>query len=134
LATLERIMALPVERAATRNFLHRPTLEGAIAFDRVSFAYPGVDRDVLDRISFSIKAGENVGIIGRIGSGKSTIARLMMGLYEPGDGAIMIDDTDQRQIDPADLRRNLAYIPQDVILFSGTLRDNISVAMAHATD
>lgn len=134
LATLDRIMAMPVERAPERNFLHRPVLNGAVAFDRVTFAYPGTGRDVLDQVSFRITAGEKVGIIGRIGSGKSTIARLIMGLYEPENGAIMIDDTDQRQIDPADLRRNIAYIPQDVILFSGTLRDNICASMPHASD
>lgn len=134
MATLDRIMALPVERPQSRNFLHRPDLKGAISFDRVTFSYPNTGRDVLDQISFKIAAGEKAGIIGRIGSGKSTIARLVMGLYEPSGGAIMIDDTDQRQIDPADLRRNIAYIPQDVILFSGTIRDNLTVALPHADD
>jgi len=134
LATLDRIMAMPVERAPERNFLHRPVLQGGIEFDRVAFAYPGTGRDVLDQVSFKIIAGEKIGIIGRIGSGKSTIARMIMGLYEPENGAILIDDTDQRQIDPADLRRNIAYIPQDVVLFSGTLRDNICASMPHASD
>lgn len=134
LATLDRIMAMPVERPGARNFLHRPVLKGAIGFDRVSFGYPNTGRDVLDQVSFSIKPGEKVGIIGRIGSGKSTLARLIMGLYEPDGGTILIDDTEQRQIDPADLRRNFAYIPQDVILFSGTIRDNISAAHPHASD
>ncbi len=134
LATLERVMNLPVERPEDRNFLHRPKLDGAITFDQVSFAYPGGGREALERVSFRIKPGERVGIIGRIGSGKSTIARLCLGLYEPEDGAIRIDDTDMRQIDPADLRRNIAYIPQDVVLFSGSIRDNIAAAHPHATD
>lgn len=134
LATLDRIMAMPVERPAEKNFLHRPILRGAINFDRVSFAYPGGGPNVLDGVSFRINDGEKVGIIGRIGSGKSTTARLIMGLYQPTSGSISIDDTDQRQIDPADLRRNFAYIPQDVILFSGTIRDNITVAMPHVSD
>lgn len=134
LATLDRIMAMPIERPQDRNFLHRPALQGAVGFDRVMFAYPGTGRDVLDQVSFKITPGEKVGIIGRIGSGKSTIARIIMGLYDPDGGAVLIDDTDQRQIDPADLRRNIAYIPQEVVLFSGTLRDNICASMPHATD
>jgi len=134
LATLDRIMAMPVERPANRNFLHRPLLNGGISFDRVMFRYPNAGRDVVDGATFRITAGEKVGIIGRIGSGKSTIARLVMGLYEPTGGSILIDDTDQRQIDPADLRRNFAYIPQDVILFSGSIRDNITASYPHASD
>lgn len=134
LDTLERVMSMPVERPRNKNFLHRPTLTGAITFDRVSFAYPNTGRDVLDDVSMRITAGEKVGIIGRIGSGKSTIARIIMGLYEPTGGTVYIDETDQRQMDPADIRRNIAYIPQDVILFAGTIRDNITAALPHATD
>lgn len=134
LDTLERVMAMPVERPQDRNFLHRPTLKGSVSFDRVGFSYPNTGRDVLDGVSMRISAGEKVGIIGRIGSGKSTIARILMGLYEPTSGTVFIDDTDQRQIDPADIRRNIAYIPQDVVLFSGAIRDNISASMPHASD
>ncbi|NBX65858.1 MAG: type I secretion system permease/ATPase [Proteobacteria bacterium] len=134
LDTLERVMSMPVERAQTRNFLHRPVLKGSLSFDRVAFSYPSTGRDVLDEVTMRIGAGEKVGIIGRIGSGKSTIARIIMGLYEPTAGTVFIDETDQRQIDPADLRRNIAYIPQEVVLFSGTIRDNISVSMPHASD
>ena len=81
-----------------------------------------------------IEPGEKDGIIGRIGSGKSTITRLLMGLYDPREGTILVDDTDYRQIDPADLRRNVAYIAQDVVLFSGTVRDNITASVPHATE
>ncbi|GJL86106.1 MAG: ABC transporter [Micavibrio sp.] len=134
LKTLNKIMEAPVERPPHKQFLHRPDLKGHIAFEKVSFAYPGVDRKVLDNISFSIKPGEKVGIIGRIGSGKSTIARLMMGLYDPDSGSILADDTDYRQIDPADLRRNIAYIAQDVVLFGGSVRDNIAASLPHASE
>ncbi|HBR68640.1 MAG TPA: type I secretion system permease/ATPase [Rhodospirillaceae bacterium] len=134
LKTLDRIMEAPVERPANKQFLHRPDLKGKIAFEKVSFSYPGVDRKVLDNVSFVIESGEKVGIIGRIGSGKSTIARLVMGLYEPDSGTILADDTDYRQIDPADLRRNIAYIAQDVVLFSGSVRDNIAVSLPHASE
>ena len=132
--TIDGIMARPVERPQGVKFLHRPDLKGGIAFKNVSFSYPDSKRKSLENISFTIGAGEKVGIIGRIGSGKSTIARLITALYEPQDGTILIDGTDYRQIDPADLRRNMAYIAQDVVLFSGTVRDNISASMPHATE
>lgn len=134
LKTLDNIMSQPVERPPEKRFLHRPDLKGKITFEKVSFSYPQVKRKVLDNVSFSINAGEKVGIIGRIGSGKSTIARLMMNLYEPDEGTISADDTDYRQIDPADLRRRMAYIAQDVVLFSGTVRDNITASVPHATE
>ncbi len=134
LKTLDMIMKQPVERPQDKRFLHRPDLKGKIAFEKVSFSYPQVKRKVLDNLSFSIAAGEKVGIIGRIGSGKSTLARLLMSLYEPDEGTIFADDTDYRQIDPADLRRRIAYIAQDVVLFSGTVRDNITASVPHATE
>ena len=134
LKTLNGIMKKPVERPAKTRFLHRPSLKGKITFRKVSFAYPSTDRKVLDSASFIIQPGEKVGIIGRIGSGKSTLARLAMGLYDPAEGTILYDDTDYRQIDPADLRRNVAYIAQDVVLFRGSVRDNITVSVPHASD
>lgn len=134
LKTLDNIMSKEVERPPHQQFLNRPDIKGKISFDKVGFSYPGTDRQVLDNISFTINPGEKVGVIGRIGSGKSTIARLIMGLYQSQSGTISVDDTDYRQIDPADLRRNISYIAQDVILFTGSIRDNISAGMPHATE
>ena len=134
LKTLDNFMKQPVERPQEKRFLHRPDLKGKIIFEKVSFSYPQVKRKIIDNVSFAIEAGEKVGIIGRIGSGKSTLARLLMNLYEPDEGAIYADDTDYRQIDPADLRRRIAYISQDVVLFSGTIRDNITASVPHATE
>ncbi len=132
--TLNGLMTRPVERPARTRFLHRPDLKGKITFDKVSFSYPKTGRKVLDAISFTINPGEKVGIIGRIGSGKSTIARLILGLYDPDEGTLLVDDTDYRQIDPADLRRNTGYIAQDVVLFSGSLRDNITASRPQASE
>lgn len=132
--TIDGIMAKPVERPLNARFLHRPDLKGKIAFKNVSFSYPDSQRKSLESASFTLEPGEKVGIIGRIGSGKSTIARMIMGLYDPQDGTMLLDDTDYRQIDPADLRRNVAYIAQDVVLFSGTVRDNITASVPHATE
>ncbi len=134
LKTLDKFMANPVERPPHAPFLHRPSLNGKIAFDRVSFSYPGTDRNIVQDISFTIQPGEKVGLIGRVGSGKSTIAKMMMGLYDPASGAMLADDTDYRQIDPADLRRSMAYIAQDVVLFRGSVRENIAIARPQASE
>jgi ATP-binding cassette, subfamily C, bacterial LapB len=101
---------------------------GDIEFRDVTFAYPGQSQTALAGVSFHVTPGEKVGIIGRIGSGKSTLARLLTGLYAPNAGAILVDGTDLRQIDPADLRRNIGYVPQDAFLFYGTVRDNIALS------
>ena len=134
LSSLNHLMSLPVERPSGREFLHRPDFKGGITFQNVSFRYPEQAVDALSEISFSIKSGEKVAFIGRIGSGKSTIEKLILGLYEPSDGAILLDDTDIRQIDPVDLRRHIGYAPQDVVLFYGSIRDNISMGAPFADD
>jgi ATP-binding cassette subfamily C protein LapB len=134
LRSLDGIMNAPVERASDKAFLHRPTLSGEIEFNKVSFKYPNQGNAALDELSFKIRPGERVGILGRIGSGKSTIARLCIGLYEPADGAVLMDGTDIRQIDPADLRRNVGYVAQDNYLFFGSVRDNVAFGGAHMDD
>lgn len=134
LKTIDTIMRQPVDRPDHKAFLQRPDLSGKIAFDHVTFSYPHVKNTVLNAVSFSINPGEKIAIIGRVGSGKSTIARLMMGLYSPNEGTILFDDTDIRQIDPVDLKRSVAYISQDIVLFSGTVRDNIAMGHPHASE
>jgi ATP-binding cassette, subfamily C, bacterial LapB len=131
---LDKVMGLAVERPAQARFLHRPQLHGELAFREVTFAYPGQKQPALDKISFVIKPGERVGLIGRIGSGKSTIEKLVLGLYEPDQGAVLIDGTDLRQIDPADLRRSIGCVLQDVCLFQGTIRDNIALGAPFVDD
>ena len=134
LKTINHVMQKTTDRPPGVEFLNRPQFKGKVAFDRVDFSYPGTERKVLDGISFTINPGEKVGLIGRIGSGKSTVARLVMDLYDPTDGTILFDDTDERQIDPADLRRNIGYIAQDVVLFRGTVRENIIAGLPQATE
>lgn len=134
LAALNRIMQAPVERPADKTFIHRPRLRGAIQFREVSFRYPGQELLSLNRASFSIREGERVGIIGRVGSGKSTLAKLIVGLYAPSEGTILIDGTDIRQIDPIDLRRNIGYLPQNLVLFAGSVRDNLLIGAPHLDD
>lgn len=134
LAGIDRMMALPVERPPGKHFLHRPPLRGEIEFRQVSFRYPGRDNAALDGVSFHIASGERVGLIGRIGSGKTTIEKLILGLYAPDTGTVLVDGAEVRQLDPAALRRDIGYVPQDVMLFSGTIRDNIVMGAPYADD
>jgi ATP-binding cassette subfamily C protein LapB len=134
LSTLHNIMQLPVERPANKNFVHRPRILGEIEFRNVTFSYPGQQTPALSNVSFKVAAGERVGIIGRIGSGKSTIEKLILGLYKPSSGSILIDGVDINQIDPATLRRNIGYVPQDIVLFYGTVKENILFPAPYADD
>lgn len=134
LAAVETHMKTEPERSNESSFLHRSRFEGSIEFKGVSFAYPGHPQVALNKISFKINPGEKVAIIGRVGSGKSTVQRLMLGLYPPTQGAVLIDGIDARQIDPAELRRAIGFVPQDVNLFYGSLKENIAMGAPFADD
>jgi ATP-binding cassette subfamily C protein LapB len=114
--------------------VQRKAFKGEIEFRGVKFAYPNRQDNALDGVSFKIAAGDRVAMIGRVGSGKSTIEKLILGLYRPHEGAVLIDGIDVRQLDPADIRRNIAYVSQDVTLFYGTLRENITLGLPYADD
>ncbi|WP_294622376.1 type I secretion system permease/ATPase [uncultured Roseovarius sp.] len=131
---LDALMRAESERPAGHHWISRPKLEGRIRFDDVHFTYPDQMQSALNGVSFSIEPGEKVAILGRIGSGKSTVARLLLGLYTPDKGAVLVDDTDIRQIDPGDLRRNIGSVLQDVWLFSGTVRENIAIGARRPRD
>ena len=132
--TLNEIISQPSERPSGKKFVERPEFSGHIEFVDVTFAYPNTDIPAIKNISFVINPGEHVAIIGRIGSGKSTIQKLLLGLYEPDSGQILIDGIDIKQIDPADLRKNMGYVSQDIMLFRGTVKDNITYRATHASD
>ncbi|SLN28210.1 type I secretion system permease/ATPase [Oceanibacterium hippocampi] len=131
---LNDIMALPVERPQGKNHLNRPDIRGSVRFEDVSFRYPESQIASLKNMSFEIRPGERVGIIGPVGSGKTTLSRLLIGLYDPDDGSILLDGTDIRQIDPADLRQAIGTLMQDVVLFQGTMRENIALGNPLADD
>ena len=133
LEPLNRLMESPIERPPESTFVHRADLSGKIEFRDVTFKYPGSDA-VLKHVSFKIEPGETVILLGKVGSGKSTILKMLMGLYEPQSGSVLVDGIDLRQIDPADLRRNVGYVSQESILFYGTLRDNIVFGAPYADD
>ncbi|HEY3301501.1 MAG TPA: type I secretion system permease/ATPase [Methylophilaceae bacterium] len=134
LTSLEGIMNKPVERPVDSNFLSRPTFRGNIEFKEVSFTYPGSEVSALKNVSFKISAGEHIAFLGRMGSGKTTIHKLILGLYQPTSGSILIDGIDSRQIDPAELRRCIGYVQQDTHLFFGSMRDNITISAPHIPD
>jgi ATP-binding cassette, subfamily C, bacterial LapB len=132
--TLNEIISKPSERPSGKKFVQQPKFTGHIEFSDVTFTYPSNDVPSLKNVSFTIKPGEHVAIIGRIGSGKSTVHKLLLGLYEPDSGQILIDGIDIKQIDPADLRKHMGYVSQDIMLFRGTVKDNITYRASHASD
>lgn len=134
LNNIDEIMNMPVERHDLQHYLSRPDLDGDIVFKDMSFTYKERNFETLKNINLTIKKGEKVGIIGKVGCGKSTLAKLLLNLYEPTSGSIMVDQTDVRQIDPVDLRHAIGYVPQEPFLFMGTIRDNITIGDPYATD
>ncbi|MCX2724085.1 type I secretion system permease/ATPase [Roseibium salinum] len=134
LKILDGIMSQSEERPSGIGFVNRPVVSGDFAFQNVTFRYPRTDTDVLNKVSFAVKTGERVGIIGKIGSGKTTLGRILTNLYSPADGRILINGIDARQYHPAELRSAIAYVGQTVDLFTGTLKYNLQLANPGASD
>ncbi len=124
---LDELMKSPVERPKGQTFISMPVMKGKIEFRDVTFGYPGQKNPALRNVSFTLEAGDRYGIIGAVGSGKTTIERLILNLYQPTTGSVMIDGVDVRQIDPADLRRNIGVVQQTPYLFFGSVRENITL-------
>lgn len=125
LESLNNVMDKKSERHEGKSYVEKPSFEGNIRLEKVTLRYPNEERDALREVSIHIKAGEKVALLGRIGCGKSSLNKLIMGFYQPTAGAVLVDNVDIRQLDPLHLRRHIGYVPQDVSLFSGSLRDNI---------
>lgn len=131
---LNDLMHKPEERPKESDFVSKKSFQGKIEFRNVTFKYPNTEVEILKNVSFVINPGERVAILGKIGTGKSTILKLILKLYEPTNGSILIDDIDITQLDPADIRRNMSYLSQHVSLFNGTLRDNITFRASFVND
>jgi ATP-binding cassette subfamily C protein LapB len=131
---LDEFMRRPLDRPLSNKWLTRDHLDGEVEFRGVGFTYPDSQTPVLRDVSFHIQPGEKVALLGKIGSGKSTLSRLMLGLYHPQQGSVMIDGTEVRQIDPFDLRNNMAIVMQESWLFSGTIRENIAAGAEQPSD
>jgi ATP-binding cassette subfamily C protein LapB len=125
--SLNALMSSDEGEEETYQRLSRPLLNGEIEFKNVSYTFPGARSPILRDLSIKIPAGQKVAIVGRMGSGKTTFARLAAGLIQPSEGSILIDGVDLRQIDKSDLRRNIGVMLQETWLFSGTLRENIQM-------
>ncbi len=132
--SLDELMQKATERPEGKSYVRRPGFEGAIQFRDLDFSYPEAPKKSLSGINLQIRAGEHVGIIGKVGSGKTTLMKLIIGLYQGSTGSIAIDDIDIDQIDPADLRKNIGYLSQDIELLRGTIRENIAYKDLHVND
>ena len=119
---------------ASISRLSRPNLNGEIELKNVSYTFPGSNSPIIRNLSLKIPAGQNVVILGRMGSGKSTISRLLAGLIEPSEGAVLIDGVDLRQIDKSDVRRNVGVMLQETWLFSGTVKENLQMGFYEYDD
>ncbi len=136
-ATLERLdelMKKDVERETGRKLISKPELTGHIIFDDVTFSYPEQHTPSLKKISLEVKPGQHLGIIGAVGSGKTTLERLILNLYQPTSGSVSIDGCDVRQLDPGDLRRNIGVVQQQAYMFYGSVRENITLGHEAVSD
>ena len=132
--TLDNLMGQEREHEHGRVFMSRPDFQGAIEFRNVTFTYPGAAKPTLENVSFQIAPKERVAVIGKVGSGKTTVSKLILGLYQPDSGSVLIDGVDVRQIDPSDLRRALGVVLQDIWLIGGTVKQNIALGGSFPTD
>lgn len=129
LQMLDDVMTTPQERKADQQRVSRSRLRGEIELCNLGFTYPGEERAALSGISLRIQAGEKVGIIGAAGSGKSTLEKLILGLYQPTEGSLLLDGINQAQLDPAEVRRSIGYLPQDLQLINGSIYDNVTLGL-----
>ena len=134
LKNLDLLMKIPSERPEDVQHPEHHDLRATITFEDVSFKYPSALTNALSHISLHIAQGERVAIIGKMGSGKTTLGKLVNGLYEPQKGAVKIGGLDIRQLDPAELRAKIGYMAQDNFLFHGTVRENITLGAPHVSD
>ena len=134
LDSLQKMMEAKDERQTAMRSIVPEIRAGHVQFDHVDFRYPNSARDALSDITLKFEPGERVGIIGRVASGKSTLGRVLCGLYAPASGVMTIDGLDSRQYHPHQLREAFRFVAQDSELFSGTVRDNLMLGAANATD
>ena len=133
LKMLDQVVHTEQERDPLKGWISHPHIKGNIEFKNVSLRYEKEGHLALDDVSFNIRAGEKVAILGKVGSGKSTIQKLLLSLYRPTEGSVFIDGHNIAQLDPAELRSQIGYIPQDIQLLNGTVISNIMLGNPHAS-
>jgi ATP-binding cassette subfamily C protein LapB len=134
LDSLQRMMEAQDERQTAVLSIVPEIRAGHLELRNVSFRYPNASRDALDGIDLKINPGERIGVIGRVASGKSTLGRVLCGLYAPTGGEMLVDGLDSRQYHPHQLREAFRFVSQDADVFSGTVRDNLMLGAAQADD
>ena len=134
LDSLQRMMEAPDERQVAARSVVPEIRAGHLQLKSASFRYPGASVDSLSDVNLSVQPGERIAIIGRVASGKSTLGRLMCGLYAPTGGEMLVDSLDSRQYHPHQLRDSFRFVGQDAELFSGSVRDNLMLGAARADD
>ncbi|MBD3731758.1 MAG: type I secretion system permease/ATPase [Sphingopyxis sp.] len=134
LNSLQLLMDQEDEREKGSRSITPAIRDGRLQLDHAGFRYPDTEREALADVSLTIEPGERIGLIGRVASGKSTLGRLLCGLYDPTAGSYRIDGLESRQYDPHDLRETLRFVGQDAELFSGTVRENLLVGANEAND
>lgn len=133
---IAELLAVQPEIGAPQNPLAFPVpAKGAVKFERVSFAYPTrSDTRVLENVSFDVKPGERVAVVGPSGAGKSTLFHLLLRYYDPASGTVSLDGINLREADPAEIRKRIALVPQDAVIFAASVRDNIRLGRPEASD
>ena len=131
---LSKLIGNSFNSASSLSPISRTSLNGDIEFKNVSYQFEGSKQATINNISFKIPFGQKVALVGKMGSGKSTMSKLIAGMIEPTSGAILVDGIDVRQIDPADVRKNIGVMLQDSWLFSGTIRENIQMGFNEYDD
>lgn len=135
LETLDSLVQRPRDRDHDKRYIVPEAFEGKLEADNLEFAYPS-DSNMLavDRVSVSLKAGDHLAVIGPVGCGKSSLLRLMAGLYRPASGRVLVDNIDMLQIEPTELRSRFGYVGQDAQLFMGSLRENLVLSETWISD
>jgi ATP-binding cassette subfamily C protein LapB len=134
LDSLQRMMEAQDERQVAMRSIVPEIRAGHIELVNVSFRYPQAGRDALSGLNLKFNPGERIGIVGRVASGKSTMGRVLCGLYVPTEGEMLVDGLDSRQYHPHQLRESFRFVSQDAEVFSGSVRDNLMLGAANATD
>ena len=131
--SLNELMKQPVEHESEHSFVTRGRYKGGISFDRVSFSYPEQPTKALFDVSFKINPGERVAVVGRVGSGKTTIGKLISKLFLPDDGKVSLDEIDINQLDPAEVRENVGIVSQEPWLIAGSIEQNVLLGAPNAS-
>ena len=134
LESIERLFEVPDERKQGVSAVPATVRAATLKLENCTFAYPDAPVPALDRVNLTIEPGERIALIGRVASGKSTLGRLICGLYQPTDGALLVNGIDSRQFRPQDLRQSFRFVGQDATLFTGSIKDNLALGTPEADD